>query len=543
MSFYDVTTVTGTTTLGSAMVITHDLTVASGIFTTSASNHALMVGGNLTVAGTFRENGSAVSVEGNVTNNGTITPATSTLTLNGSAGQSIGGSATMPAFNLVINDAAGVTLTTDLTVTGTLTLTSGQLSLGARRLTISNAIAGTPTNLVGGASSSLTVTGAGAGITVPSSVVQLGALTLSNANGLALQADLTVGGTLTLTSGRLNAGVNTVIVGPGGVVVRTAGWVVGRLRSPSRPDRRSPWCSRSVTRRATRRSAVTFGTVTTPGDLTASTTAGDHPDIANSGLAVAQSVNRYWTIANSGVAFDTYDATFTFVAADVDLGADPTIFVVAKLDGTTWTRPAVGARTALSTQAVGMTSFSDFAVGEPTADLGVAVSDGLASVVAGDGLTHGYTITVSNGGPSDATAVSLAAVWPTGFSQGARQPVAGQLRAGRRRTRLRLRPGHHRGRRERHGQRRLHRPGRHHGGDQTITVSVGSAIVDPVPADDSASDTTTVVESRRSWSWPRTTGWPRSSPARAATPTRSGHQRRSVRCRRGQRRRRRSRPR
>ena len=86
------------------MAIGHDLTVASGIFTTSASNRALTIGGNLTVGGTFRENGSAVAVAGNVTNNGTITPATSTLRLNGSAGQSIGGSATMPAFNLIIND-------------------------------------------------------------------------------------------------------------------------------------------------------------------------------------------------------------------------------------------------------------------------------------------------------------------------------------------------------------------------------------------------------------------------------------------------------
>ena len=72
-----------------------------------------------------------------------------------------------------------------------------------------------------------------------------------------------------------------------------------------------------------------------------------------------------------------------------------------------------------------MTSFSDFAVGEPTADLAVSVSDGLASVVAGDGLTHAYTITVTNGGPSDATAVSLTDSWPSGFSQGAISPSQG----------------------------------------------------------------------------------------------------------------------
>ncbi len=239
---------------------------------------------------------------------------------------------------------------------------------------------------------------------------------------------------------------------------------------------------------------MVFGTVVTPGELTASTTAGDHPLIGSSGIAPARSVNRFWTMTNAGVAFDTYDATFTYVAADVDPGANPGVFIVAKRDGATWTLPAVGARTALSTQAVAMTSFSDYAVGEPTADLGVTVSDGLTSVLAGDGLSHQYTITITNGGPSDATAVVLTDAWPSGFVQGTLSPsqgscapigagpdfgcALGTIPAGASAT---VTVGYS-------------VPATTPGGTQTATVSIASAVSDPDPTDDSASDSTDVVE-------------------------------------------------
>ena len=497
MSFYDVTANGGITTLGAAMVIAHNLTVSAGTFTTSASGYGLTIGGNLTVTGIFRENGSAVVIQGNVTNNGTVVAGTSTVTLNGSAGQSIGGSVAMSSYNLVVVNPAGVSLSANLVVTGTLTLTSGPLAVGGQLLTISNPIAGTLTNLVAGASSSLTVNGAGAGISVPSTVSQLSALTLNNPSGLALEADLTIGGTLTLTAGRLDAGANAVVIGAGGTVVRTGGWVVGRLQK--RAVAGSAVGLTFEIGDATRYTPadIAFVTVTTPGELTASTTFGDHADGANSGLAVNRSVNRFWTVTNAGVVFDAYDATFTFVATDIDPGADPTVFIVAKRDGAAWTRPTVGTRTALSTLATGMTLFSDFAVGEPTANLGVTVSDGLSSVTAGDGLAHGYTITVSNSGPSDATGVTLTDTWPTGFSQGTISlsqgscaPIGGgpdfgcslgTIAAGGSAT----------------VSVAYTVPASTGGGPQTEAVSVTSSVVDPAGADNSAIDTTTVVRSRR----------------------------------------------
>ncbi len=45
-------------------------------------------------------------------------------------------------------------------------------------------------------------------------------------------------------------------------------------------------------------------------------------------------------------------------------------------------------------------------------------------------MTHTYTITVTNAGPSDATAVSLVDTFPSGFSQGAVTPSQGTCTAG-----------------------------------------------------------------------------------------------------------------
>ncbi len=494
MSFHDVTTNGGTTTLGNAMAIGRNLTVAGGTFTTSASSASLTIGGDVTVGGTFRWNGSAVAIAGNLTNNATIVPGTSTLTLNGSSGQTIGGAVATPAFHLVVDDALGVGLSANLTVTGTLTLTTGQLSVGSRLLTISNPIAGTPTNLVTTGSSSLTVTGAGAGISVPTSVSLLGAMTLSNANGLSALADLTVDGTLTLTTGRFDAGSSTITVGPAGSVVRTAGWVVGRLEKHAAAG--SAIGLTFEVGDAVRYTPVvlSFVTVTNPGDLTASTTPGDHPDVASSGVAGNRSVNRFWTITNAGVAFDLYDATFAFGAADIDAGASPAAFIVAKRDGATWTRPTPGTRAATSTQATGMTAFSEFAIGEPSADLGVTVDDGLAGVTAGDGLTHTSTITVTNGGPSDAGAVSLGVAWPAAFSQGLVSPSQGScapIGAG---------PdlGCSLGSIAAGGNATVTIawtvPASTDGGPQTVTATVSSSAVDPLVADNTAADATTVVE-------------------------------------------------
>jgi uncharacterized repeat protein (TIGR01451 family) len=420
---------------------------------------------------------------------------TSTVILNGTAGQSIAGPSAMTFYNLVASDPVGVTMAANVTVSNVLTLSVGSFTVGANTLTISKPLAGTLINLVADGTSSITVNGAAAGIVLPSSVAQLNNLTLNNASGLRLQADLAVLGTLTLTNGPLTTGPYTLRIAPGGGVTRTSGRVNGYLQKHVGAGAGTSLVFEvgDATRYAP--VVVSFATVTASGELTASTTSGDHPLIASSGIAPTLSANRFWTMMNAGVAFDTYDATFTFTAADLDAGTNPSLFIVANFDIGIWSLPTVGTRTALSTQAVGMTSFGDFQLGQPAAaDLGVTVSDGLTTVVAGDGLSHQYTITVTNAGPSDATAVSLSDNWPSGFVQGVVTPSQGSCvptgagpdfscDLGT------IAPG---------GSVTVSAaysvPATTPGGTQTTTVSVANAVSDPDPTNDSATDSTDVVE-------------------------------------------------
>lgn len=101
----------------------------------------------------------------------------------------------------------------------------------------------------------------------------------------------------------------------------------------------------------------------TTGQLTASTTPGEHPSIGASVLDPSHDVNRWWSLTNLGTAFDVLAATFTFGPGDIDPGAQPGQFVVARWDGS-WTLPALAGQTGTSITAAGITSLGAFAVGE-----------------------------------------------------------------------------------------------------------------------------------------------------------------------------------
>ena len=130
--------------------------------------------------------------------------------------------------------------------------------------------------------------------------------------GVSLGVDTTVTGTLTFNSGIVTTGAHSLYLASGGTVSRTSGHVAGNFKkyiATGATSKTFEVGDSSIYAPV----AVAFASVTVAGDLTVSTTAGDHSAIATSTLDPSQDANRFWTLTNNGITFTTYDATFTFV--------------------------------------------------------------------------------------------------------------------------------------------------------------------------------------------------------------------------------------
>jgi hypothetical protein len=289
-----------------------------------------------------------------------------------------GANNTSTTFSGVLQNGSG-TLALTKAGTGTLTLSGATVTVGD--LTISAGAIAAPTtnpfvvagNWTNNAGPAALVAGTGtvtlngtSGQTVGgSSATTFNGLTIADASGITLGNDVSVTGTLTLTSGNVTTGAQVLYVASGGTVSRTSGHVVGNLK-------------KAVGLGATALTfeigdvaaylpvTISFGNVSTAGDLTISTTGGDHPALASSTIDPTKSANRYWTLTNGGIGFTTYDVTVRFAAGDVDGGADTSNFTVERYTGGVWSPVATSGRTSTSTDGGGLASFGDLAVGETT---------------------------------------------------------------------------------------------------------------------------------------------------------------------------------
>jgi len=194
-------------------------------------------------------------------------------------------------------------------------------------------------------------------------------LIINNSSGVALNNNTTVSGTLTFTNGIISTGANSLVLLNSATLTGagTGKYVNGNLKKGIAASTASKTFEIGDDNYYTPVTLGFTGTTNGTGTITAATTAGNHPNINTSILNPVLSVNRYWTLTNSGVSgFSSYNATFSFDVADVDTGADWSNFVIGNYVSSAWINPTTGSTTSASTQATGLNTFGDFQIGEPT---------------------------------------------------------------------------------------------------------------------------------------------------------------------------------
>jgi hypothetical protein len=371
------------------------------------------------------------------------------LGLSGSGAKTMTGVTTIGG-NLSISGTVTMTGNAAFTVTGALSYAS----TGATTLTAATPISIGSFNQTAGTlvdnGNTITVTGTGAGtwaqtagtFTPTGTVVftgaapQIGTANFNNltinvgaGNSATLNGNATLSGVLTMSSGRLSTGANTLDVGAScvGVTGSSTSYVLGNVRlhyptlNPGTTTCTFPIGDANAYTPVT----VALSNVTSTlanSTLTASTTAGDHADTTagTSGVNGSRSVNRYWTLTPGALlTFATYTTTFNFVAGDIDAGATTANFKIGRKSGGVWSYPAMGAANPLNTTATGMTQaggFGEFAIGEryPTFTLTKLVDvfwDPLNQSVNPKfipGALAQYTIIVINAaGPADNNSVVI----------------------------------------------------------------------------------------------------------------------------------------
>jgi hypothetical protein len=173
---------------GRTVTVNGALTWTAGNFTVGSTAAAtLTLSGGVTIPATYTlttTSTAAINVPGNWTNNGTYTCNTGTVTLNGAAGQTIGGTANTTFCNLTLSTAQTRTIADGRTVavTGTLNWTA-----------VAN------NNLTVGATAAATFTVAG-GITIPASCT----LTATSNATINVGGNWTNNGTFTPNTGAVN---------------------------------------------------------------------------------------------------------------------------------------------------------------------------------------------------------------------------------------------------------------------------------------------------------------------------------------------------
>ncbi len=334
----------------------------------------------------FNGGASTHNFYGSVNNNGTITgsgtynflPATATTLNFGTAFTNTGivnfggaGAITMAgtpvSFNIVniINtNVAGISPSSNWNVTNNFRVAVGSIFNGS---TYNYFLGGNLNNkgIINSQNSTFTLNGTSTQDVYSTSALNNFTINMASGNSV-LSNDLTIAGILNFTKGILQTGAFEVYQPTGGTVTgaaQTTGWVAGKFKkaiASGTTTKDFEIGDNSVYTPV----SLSFSSIVTGGDLTASSTAGDHPNLSSSNVNPSKSLNRYYTLTNNGIIFTDATGTFNFVAADVDAAANTANFKAALYNGSSWLTPATLTPNATNIQAANLTDFGDFAFGE-----------------------------------------------------------------------------------------------------------------------------------------------------------------------------------
>lgn len=346
------------------------------------SMRTIALNGNMTLTAGTLNAGTADDfylTAGNWINNGaTFTPGSSRVTFNGTGAQAVQGTSATQIFNKLTVDKSAGTLsiagsTTGLTLNSDLVLAAGVFDKGTASIIYAGGnwtnnggtfTYGTGTVSFNGTTAQA-INGSAAAQTFYNLTINKTTDTLSISGNTAT---VTVNNTLTFTSGLVKTGTAKVSI-PTSATVSGAGtgkYIYGNEEMYI-PNTAAPSKTFDIGDASTYAPVnVAFvGTVSGSGSVTGFTTTGDDADISNSGINSSKSVNRTWTLSNSGVAgFTSYSPTYNFAAGDVDGTATTANFIVRRYTGGTWYTTTTGTRTSTATQATGETTFGRSQVGE-----------------------------------------------------------------------------------------------------------------------------------------------------------------------------------
>lgn len=308
------------------------------------------------------------------------------------AGAKTGSAVSTVDGNLEINSSGTFISSNTLTVYGNVTigassfLTTGVCTQNYKsNFNNSGTLNPTGTTFVFNGTSPQTITGA----------TTFSNLTMSNSNGLTINNNVTVSGTLNFTSGKISTGTNFLILGSSGTITNASsstGWVAGNLTMPV--------LTGTTTRIFPVGDASTYSpleyssmVVSTPGTISVKAVSGTHPAFILSPFSGSPSVNRYWIVTNASTAMATYKVRANFSSGCIGSGYSTNNGRVHLYNGSNWTTATAGTNATLYNEGTGISTLGDVYVSH------CGQVPVLSSISPNSGIrlsTYNITITGSN---------------------------------------------------------------------------------------------------------------------------------------------------